>query len=217
MQLFLTSIFLIIILLVLILYLFRFFLKVKHNRDFENNLDAFISLLVSAIMCIFILSFAFTSYSKTIDNITKYSAIPIYFFTHLLLCLLFIYIFSLWNIFISSVIKEIIGFTNIMFKPIYRFFLKSMFFRKYIDPYNGISSHNTPYSTIRFIKSILFACYLLSGIVVISPFYNWLIKSDGISTYLPVLKTDIEIYRSIFVVSLIPFFLNYIFNKPKPN
>lgn len=224
MKIFLTSILYIVGIPLATLYFIRFFTKVIYDKDFTNNKDAFSSLLVSAIICIFLISFVFQHYSKFIDTTIKYSVIPIYFSIQILFCLLFIYIFSLGNLIIIFVIQQLSSFL-FPFKTIYIFLLKSTifrkyikpFFNKYINPFYRIQFNKNSYSTVYFIKSIIFTCYLLSGIVVISPVYNWIIQSKGVTTYLPILKSDIDIYKSIFVVSLIPFFLNYIFIKKSIN
>jgi hypothetical protein len=207
-----------IILIILLLYIFRFYMRITHSVEFEDKKDSFISLFIATSIPLIIICSIPNYINKFLDYCCKYTIIPLFVFSQIWICLFLIFLlcFSqfLFNLLISSVktepfIELISKAIMVLYKPIHEKRLGML----YLDPFYRIHRNNRSKSNIYNIKSTVFACYLLSGLIIISPFYNYIISLKDAKNLLRIIDHDYEIYKNIFIISLIPYFLNFTLNN----
>lgn len=196
------------------LYTLRFYNRLKYNVEFENKLDASASLLISVLIILFVIISINKNISHLIGCCSKYSLIPFFMFMHICLCLFLAYLISLIKVFIkpTHLLSQLVILLEVFISHL-KFLYKPFQVKKYLNPFYKIPCTKRNISTIYNIKSTIFICYLISGIIIISPLYNYLIGLSEMEEYLPIIKNDYEIYKSIFITSLIPYFINFFINN----
>lgn len=208
------------------LYTIKFFVEVFNEKIEMENRTIFIRAFISTLVLLMGLALFNDFVLKKYSILTKYSIIPIYLVFHLLIaCILCCFLFGILIIInrTSDNIKEtqkIIKKNKIenVFKFNISILTKSK--RILIQSANYINRHFNPFYTInlkkinviRTIKIIFLSCYLLSGIVMLSYLSNYVVninKMEEINYF----TRDYELYKSVFVISLIPFSINYIITR----
>lgn len=196
-------------------YSLRFFMRLKYNIDFEGNLDAFFSLLLMILIFFGLISCISKNINEAINYCSKYSFIPFFLFFQIIICFLILYLICIINLIIGYIVSNFkqptiyntLGFIfKILYMPIKN--------RKFLDPFYKIPKKRNSIPIIYNLKSIIFVCYLISGVILLSPIYNFITGLSEAKEYLTMLKNDYDTYKSVFVTSLIPYFLNFaIVNK----
>lgn len=214
------------VLIILGLITLKFFIELfneKINIDLNHILfKASISLIFTIITFGYIYDYFF----EKIEFITEYTIIPVYLIFHLLIeCIL-----CMGIIFILLIIIEIInglrGSVTLIgdiikgllgdFIKIRNFFYGILkYLNESINPLYTVDLKNI--NIIKSIKIIFVINYLVAGLVMISPMTNYINETMeesylNTSTY-DNFKRDYELYKSVFIMSLIPFSINYIFKK----
>lgn len=155
-----------------------------------------------------------------IEWIEKYSIIPVYIFMHLIIFggLFFIftylmivpyemYYLSQDNI-IRSLIEKLINkaiiFLNNHSKA--EKFLKII--NRIMNPFRKIGD-SANINLAKWIKTLILISYLISGVILLSYFTNQM-EANGAVLDAQSFKRDYELYKTVFVTSLIPFTINYI-------
>lgn len=200
--------------------------KIKNSQEiFSRSFYAIIFILIS-------LAFILDGVWKNFEFINKYTIILLYFAMHLMLTC-FIYVISMIIPFILifldwilqslkslifgavSMIEGILKNTKDISKiniRIYRFYT---FVKKKFGHYNEISFKNINW--IKFAKNLFIISYLISGLIVLSPLNNIMLNEMPEKYYKTkihdIVKSDYELYKQVFVISLIPFSLRYIFKS----
>lgn len=151
-----------------------------------------------------------------IDKISNYTIIPLYFFFHILITLIISIILILFLLLPKILLDEYSGMLSLLNPSTYlnlnlpRFI--SHFLHKINIYFNPIYSIDFSSINNKFIlKSIFLVSYLISGISLLSPLTNHLISS-GITANMSHFTKDCDLYKSVFLISLIPFILKYILN-----
>ncbi|GAB6167581.1 hypothetical protein JCM1393_00410 [Clostridium carnis] len=223
------SIIIIIISILAGLYTTKFFVEVFNEKIELGNRYIFIKALISTTILMIALSLFNDFVLQKYSILTKYSIIPIYLVFHLIIACVLCCI--LWGILIiinktNNNIKETQKVINTNKSKNERdinipLLTKSKCF--FINGINYINKHFNPLYTInlkeinviRIIKIIFLLCYLLSGIIMLSYVSNYLDlkiiahELEEISYF----NRDYELYKSVFVISLIPFSINYIITR----
>lgn len=83
------------------LYTLRFYNRLKYNVEFENESDAYASLLISVLIILFVIISINKNISHLIECCSKYSLIPFFMFIHICLCLFLTYLICLIKVFIK--------------------------------------------------------------------------------------------------------------------
>lgn len=198
------------------IYSLRFCIRMYFNIEFENNADTFCSLFVFLMFILILAGLLDRKFEYVVNYCAKFSFIPLFIFLHLLVWYFLTFTFSFFNFLIIFVQANTKGFLPInIFKKFIVFVYKPIKKRKYLNLFGDTEINLDKQFNIHKLKSIIFAFYLIAGIIVVSPIYNYLLSLSDITQFLSVLKTDYDTYQKIFIVSLIPYFLNFIFVKKK--
>lgn len=206
--------------LLIILFSLKFCLRMYYNVEFSNNLDAFLGL-ASLLSIILLISMLISNNLEFIIAFSsKFSFIPMFIFFHFFIWYMLIFTLSLFYlmiyILITGIKKDLSLFISIKFiKELILSVYKLIKGNKYLDPFKDIKIKLHTKLSIHKLKSIIFAFYLIAGILVISPGYNYALSLTDLKPFLSILKTDYDTYQKVFIVSLIPYFLNFAFPKSK--
>lgn len=198
------------------IYSLRFCIRMYFNIEFENNADTFCSLLAFLIFILILAGLLDKKFEYVVNYCAKFSFIPLFIFLHLLIWYFLTFTFSFFNfivIFTQANTKDFFIFNTP--KEIIIFLYKPIKNCKYLNLFGNTKINLDTKFNIHRLKSIIFAFYLIAGIIVVSPIYNYLLSLSDIAPFLSVLKTDYDTYQKIFIVSLIPYFLNFAFIKKK--
>lgn len=160
-----------------------------------------------------------------VPSVDKYSLIPTYLLIHIAIFAIIVFIISylgilIYQIYINCKENFIVNIFNDSIKVLKKVIYKHDGLTSIIRKINMIlnpcrrSEDKFNINISRVIKLIMIISYLVSGIFLLSYFTN-LMESRGVSFEIEALKRDYELYKTVFVTSLIPFTINYIkdFNK----
>lgn len=199
---------------------------------FEDVETKFINIRggISALYMLIVLSYLAQNLSEY-DSLLKYSTVPTLLIFHLLLCCFLCTAIFYLSFLVKAVWQSvsIVKFINYIFCQLSSDRLTYTIFNKVfykiedfiirclhnvnimINPFYNIDKSRKRNST-RVIKMILIISYLISGMIILSPFINYInIKDSSLIT--ESFKRDYELYKNVFVISLIPFSINFLINK----
>lgn len=207
----------IIIVILILLYSLNFCIRMHYNIEFSNNFSVFVSLLCLLILITLIFMLFGNQFIVLISYCSKFSLIPMFIFFHLIIWYILVFIFSCLNLSILyafTVFNHDTSFQTIkkIASSIHNL-IKNNKHLHALNPFVGVKLDINTKFTIHRLKSIIFAFYLVAGIIVISPMYNYFLSSSFLKPFLNILKTDYDTYQKVFIVSLIPYFLNFTFIK----
>lgn len=155
-----------------------------------------------------------------IEGIDKYSIILTYLISHLLMfAVVFFVIFYLiiipYQIYRFTqddwVKKNVARIKKVVITIIAKHSKLSIVLAKlniYINPFRKMDKELN-ISGAKIIKSIILISYLISGIIILTYLTNYL-EAEGGNLELSSFKRDYELYKTVFVTSLIPFTINYL-------
>jgi hypothetical protein len=208
------------------LFTFKFFFMLFYEKNYlnddENSLKNSNKFFAGAfISSVYLLVLIFTLYKK-VDIVQLNSIIPLYIFFHLI-----IWIFSCFSIFtLFMFLPDLLSIFSFILKPLHSFIeiIKEIkiLYNCIIKIFNYINIYFNPFnckgnfekiSHYRKIKLIFLISYFISGVIILSVYTNYL-EANGLKTSLPSFTREYDLYKNVFVTSLIPFILNYIL---KPN
>lgn len=207
---------------ILILLSIKYFIEIINEKITGNYKVILIKAFMPPIILGFIFDIANEIIEEYIDLLVKYSTLLYYIFAHIIIFIA-IYTISIgiisFIIFLYSFIKDFFViffifnyFPELLIKITRHFF---SFINRELNPFYTIDFKSI--NVIRFIKKIYIISYLIAGVLILSYFNNYLelsIANDESMT-LRYFSKDYEIYKGIFVMSLIPFSINYLMNKDK--
>lgn len=199
---------------------------------FEDVETKFINIRggISAVYMLIVLYYLAQNLSEY-DSLLKYSIVPTLLIFHLLLCCFLCTTIFYFSFLVKAVwgSVSIVKFINYIFcelssdrltytifdKVVYKiedFIIRCLHnVNIMINPFYNIDKSRKRNST-RAIKMILIISYLISGMIILSPFINYInIKDSSLIT--ESFKRDYELYKNVFVISLIPFSINFLINK----
>lgn len=212
-----------------------------------NSEEIFYRSFFAIIFSIIFLAFTYDQINKNFGVLTHYTIIPLYFNIHLILTfilylilLIVPFILILLEIVLKGLrylilifivmIKDVLNiikykkelkknfwfFSKYIYKGIYRIYA---FAKKKLGPYNEITFKNINW--IKFAKNLFVISYLISGLIVLSPLNNKVLneipEEYSKTNQYDIFKSDYDLYKEVFVITLIPFSLSYVFKKETTN
>lgn len=208
----LAKLFIYLIIVIIFLLIFKFLIELWNDHTELNNINTFFKAISLIIFLLIILLLSFNFISSIITSI-KYTTLTIYLLMHIIIFAIVCYLnLALMMMIVSSytfIKSTIISIfkhkkVNGSYKKIFKFIHKNL------DPFYTINFEKI--TITKFVKIIFILSYLISGVIVLSYCYNYF----KLNNYIPEnFNNDYEIYKSVFVVSLIPFTINYLTNRNK--
>lgn len=217
------------------------------SEKIRNSEEIFYRSFYAIIFSMIFLAFTYDQINKNLEFLNHYTIIPLYFSIHLILTfilylILMIVPFAL--IFLEVILKivrylilffidlikailEIIKYISglkIIIKLFSKFIYPIMykvytFIKNKLGPYNEITVRNINW--IKFAKNLFIISYLIAGLFVLSPLNNKIstemLEEYSNSNQYDIFKNDYDLYKEVFVITLIPFSLSYIFKKESNN
>lgn len=217
------------------------------SEKIRNSEEIFYRSFYAIIFSMIFLAFTYDQINKNLEFLNHYTIIPLYFSIHLILTfilylILMIVPFAL--IFLEVMLKivrylilffidlikailEIIKYISglkIIIKLFSKFIYPIMykvytFIKNKLGPYNEITVRNINW--IKFAKNLFIISYLIAGLFVLSPLNNKIstemLEEYSNSNQYDIFKNDYDLYKEVFVITLIPFSLSYIFKKESNN
>lgn len=175
--------------------------------------------IISTIYLICILDFCMNKLSF-LSWIEKYTIIVTFFLAHIII---FGTIFFMFFSFMM-IIYEVYGFRNDKDFRELKYALSTIFNKSFkeeskvktvikqinnlINPFSKLAD-NIKISLGKIIKTIMLISYIASGVIILSVVTNYL-EIKGFDFSIASLKRDYELYKTVFVTSIIPFTINYV-------
>lgn len=217
------------------------------SEKIRNSEEIFYRSFYAIIFSIIFLAFTYDQINKNLEFLNHYTIIPLYFNIHLILTFilyLILMVVPFLLIFLESILKvvrylilffidlikwllEIIKYISGL-KTIIKFFNKFIYpiiYKAYtftqnkLGPYNEITFKNINW--IKFAKNLFIISYLIAGLIVLSPLNNKIstemLEEHYKSNQYDIFKNDYDLYKEVFVITLIPFSLSYVFKKESNN
>lgn len=182
-----------------------------YNEIIIENLHLPLFITMSSV--IFLYKFIADKY---LSYIIQYSTLPLYLISHLAIFVTMfnaLFLFIVKSIHVYNFIKDIIK-KQVKLKKIKGFYKKSLIWiYKNLDPFYTVDLKSI--NSIKLIKSLLLISYLIAGIIILVVFnrYIELDIASSAENFIGYFNKEYELYKGIFVVSLIPFTINYLTNK----
>ncbi|MGG7160085.1 hypothetical protein [Clostridium baratii] len=208
----------VLVIIVGILFTVTYFVRVIKEDKFSAKYAVGGALISGIFSFAFILSLI--QILSRINDIDKYSIILVYFLAHLLLfsviCIFIAYfmiiIYEIYMFNKDGVITKIIDIMKNKFVIITKNYEKirlvvrklNVFFNPFRKIGNGVNI-NLP----KIMKAVMLISYLISGVILLSYFTNY-IEINGGNFNSQIFKREYDLYKNVFVTSLIPFTINYI-------
>ncbi|MBU3109474.1 hypothetical protein [Clostridium gasigenes] len=234
MQSYVSTIILIIVTILSALYTIKFFIELLNERIHKDNERIIKKAFFSTFGLLLTLAFISDYILNKFYILSKYSIIPTYFIYHIFISCMICCCLWLVMLIIINVNETIYKAKKKLEMSIYTIRKDTglltkikVFLRKKLTDINR--TFNPMYTInfeevniIKIVKIIFIFSYLLSGIIMLSMATNYIdIKSKEIrdgqvkveNQIDDNFKRDYELYKSVFVVSLIPFSLNYILKR----
>lgn len=202
------------------LFTLKFILSLLVEDKKQNK---FIQLSFCTFISSFYLVFLSIKLSEKIESMHLPTIIPLYLSIHItmLLTMSIISFYSIFlinlvfkqftDVFISDFFLSTIVIIKDLFKKIHFFYKLCLKFYNFIDTFFNPFSYIKSISEInnyKIIKLFFLLSYLFSGIILLSPITNYFDKYL-VAEYTNFIR-DYELYKTVFVTSLIPFTLTYI-------
>lgn len=202
------------------LFTVTYFIRVINDDEINMKYGIFGALISGGYIASAI--YSIMSILVNVPWLDKYSLILTYLLTHILIFSILFFLIAYFSIGIYQLysysnvrrnLKCLNSFNAIILKcSKTKEFLGQV--NKYFNPLNKFKNKHK-FNISKFIKLIMLISYLISGVFLLSYLTN-IIELNGIDFEVPAFKRDYELYKTVFVTSLIPFTINYIkdFNKP---
>ncbi|MDU1937484.1 MAG: hypothetical protein E6726_14690 [Clostridium sp.] len=200
------------------LFTVTYFVRVIREEGVSGKYGIYGGILVGIYLCFFIYKFMFKL--SGVEFIDKYSILLPYILSHLLIFgamfFLITYLmmlpYEMYGLIQDKFIIEAFGKVRSKVKGfLNRYNKTSRLIARLIFCINPfiIVSNRREIAFAKFIKTVILISYIISGIILLSVFTNHL-ENNGIDFNIGYLKREYELYKTVFVTSLIPFTINYI-------